>query len=128
MNAKHFPIAFFSAVAIVSSLAWVSQEPAAACILQKSGGIVTSQNSPNSLNTPFSDIDPKTWGIAGASIAALGGFIAAGVSYQMKKRQATAEDGFEFEAESELALATSSQTDREESEKLSSEREPAVTR
>jgi hypothetical protein len=96
-------------------------------MLQKGGGLVTSQNSSSSLDTPFSNIDPKTWGIVGASIAALGGFLAAGVSYQKKMRNSAASDALALDSSSEEELESPT-TVAETTSAEESQREPVATR
>ncbi len=127
MKAQRLPIAFFSAVALASSLALATNKPAAACMIQKGGGLVTSQNSSTSLDTPFSNIDPKTWGIAGASIAAVGGFIAAGVSYQKKMQNSATSDAFALDSPSEEERESPT-TVAETTSAENSQREPVATR
>jgi hypothetical protein len=129
MKAKRLPIAFFSAVALASSLALATNKPTAACMFQKGGGLVTSQNSSTSLDTPFSNVDPKTWGIASASIVALGGFIAAGVSYQKKMQNSTASEALALDSSNERELeypTTIAETTSTSAE--GSQREPVATR
>lgn len=127
MKAKRLPIAFFSAVALASSLALATNKPAAACMLQKDGGLITSQNSSTSLDTPFSNIDPKTWGIVGASIAAGGGFLAAGVSYRKKMRNSAASEALALDSPSEEELESPT-TVAETTSAEDSQRELATTR